>query len=73
MTACDLLEQCMFYKCQITDLATTTRTLKMRYCKGGGNSACARYIVCKKIGVEKIPENLFPDQLNRLEEILGFM
>ena len=73
MIACELQEQCIFFKCNTTDTAVATTALKMRYCTGGGYRACARYIVSRKLGTDSIPPNLFPNQLYRLEEIIGFL
>jgi hypothetical protein len=69
---CKLLEQCRFFHTNMADMPTSVSLLKTRYCKGGGSSGCARYIVYKKLGVDHVPETLLPNQLDRLEEILGF-
>lgn len=70
---CEYLDQCLFFNNKVPDMPSTTRVLKIRYCTGGGNRACARFIIGKKLGKEKIPEDLCPNQLDRLEELLGFL
>ncbi len=72
MVACELQERCIFYSCKMTDITATAAALKARYCTGRGYRTCARYIVFRKLGEASIPANLFPNQLYRLEEILGF-
>jgi hypothetical protein len=54
-------------------MPSTSIALKSKYCKEGACSACAIYIVFKKLGKENIPENLFPNQLDKVREILGFL
>jgi hypothetical protein len=44
--------------------------MRRKYC-GGGNTTCARYIVAEALGLNEVPENLFPDDLFKLSVILG--
>lgn len=73
MPDCGLLERCLFYNDKQTARTAVTHYLKMRYCKGGGSFACARFIVVKKLGEETLPQDLLPDQLNKMRDILGFL
>lgn len=73
MTYCDQRWQCPFFNDEITVTHPAATDLKTRYCEGVGFRACARYIIRKKLGKEKIQENLLPNQQNRLNEILGFL
>lgn len=73
MISCELLEQCLFFSEPTAQMPSTAKALKARYCTGGGHHACARYIISRKLGKEQIPEDLFPNQLDRLLEVLGFL
>lgn len=73
MLECGLLGKCLFFNNGVTAGPTTTQHLKMRYCLGGGSFACARFIVAKKLGEEALPHDLFPDQLGRARDIIGFL
>lgn len=73
MAACHFLEKCHFFNGNISETPSAASDLRIRYCYGGGHVACARYVVCKKLGEGSVPKNLFPDQQNRLNEILGFI
>jgi hypothetical protein len=73
MITCELQEECQFFQNKIPVMPSTSRVLKTKYCKEGACSACAIYIVFKKLGKEKVPGNLFPNQLDKVREILGFL
>jgi len=73
MISCELQEECLFFHNKIAVMPSTLSALKAKYCREGACSACARYIVHKKLGKECIPENLFPNQLEKVRELLGFM
>ena len=73
MITCELQEECLFFHNKIAVMPSTSIALKTKYCKEGACSACAIYIVFKKLGKEKIPENLFPNQLDKVRELLGFL
>ena len=70
MSACRLLEKCIFFRDKMVDMPSTARSIKARYCWGDGNSTCARYLVSEKLGVDKVPQDLLPSQTDRMEEIL---
>lgn len=69
MLACRLLEQCIFFKDKMVDMPSTAKSIKERYCWGGGSSTCARYLVSEKLGSDKVPQDLLPGQMDRMEEI----
>ena len=45
--------------------------LKKKYCGGGGCSQCARFIVAQALGLSEVPLRLFPDELYKVNVILG--
>ncbi|MCM2358484.1 MAG: hypothetical protein NDI77_10070 [Geobacteraceae bacterium] len=72
MTDCDLLDQCRFFNGQTVEMPSTVTALKTKYCRGGGYSSCTRHIISRKMGKEQVPEDLFPNQHDRLQEFLDF-
>lgn len=70
MSACSLLDRCIFFKDNMSDMPSTATILKAKYCSEGGSSSCARYLVFEKLGMEKVPQDLLPSQIDRMEEIL---
>ncbi len=42
---------------------------KKKYCKND-NTSCARYMVVKALGREKIPANLFPNMIDKAEKTI---
>ncbi len=68
MTDCTLLDKCQFFNNQLEDIPATAEMCKTQYCLGG-SSNCARYIVSKSHGLEKVPPDLLP---NHGDPILTF-
>lgn len=69
MPACSLLDQCIFFKDNMSDMPSTANILKAKYCSEG-SSSCARYLVFEKLGMDKVPQDLLPSEIDRMEEIL---
>ena len=72
MKKCSIADECPFFNDQLSKIHTAKEREDMRrkYC-GGGNTNCARYIVAEALGLNEVPENLFPDDLFKLSVILG--
>lgn len=70
MTNCECLPKCIFFNDNMAEVPVTAERLKKKYCLGD-YSACARYMIFKKLGREHVPENLYPHQVEKAEEILG--
>lgn len=73
MKVCELLAQCTVLNEEPANMPSTARALKSRYCLGSGCRACARYIIFRKLGKEKIPADLLPNQHDRVLDLLGFL
>ncbi len=69
MIECECLSTCLFFNDKMKNMPVTANIYKNSYCKKD-NSNCARYIVFKALGREKVPIELFPNQLERAKEIL---
>jgi hypothetical protein len=51
------------------DMPGTASVIKRNYCQGD-NSKCARFLVAKAIGKEKVPLDLYPVNLDRANKII---
>ncbi len=69
MADCELLKKCPFFNDKMEDMPTIAEQMKNRYCRSD-NSRCARYMVFKAMGREKVPTNLTPNQFARALKII---
>ena len=70
MADCELLEKCIFFNDKMANMPATADMFKDRYCKND-NSECARYMVFKALGREKVPPNLFPNMKDKVQAIIA--
>ena len=61
MKECELLEKCIFFNEKMEFEHDSADEFKKQYCLGD-KSRCARYIVYKALGREKVPPYLYPDE-----------
>lgn len=66
---CELLGSCSFYE-KMSGFEGAHKHLRSKYCKRNAED-CARYIVYKALGKEKIPEDLFPVEKERAFAIIS--
>ena len=66
---CSLQPTCYFYGRQIPIHDVMYRAYLGRFCEGGGKD-CAIFQVAQKYGILKVPNDLYPNQTFRVEEIL---
>lgn len=69
MADCELLKGCSFFNDKMSIEKGLGAIYKKNYCQGD-SSKCARYMVAKKLGREKVPINLYPNMLDRANEII---
>ena len=69
MAKCELLAGCLFFQGKMQIDSGLGALYSHRYCLGD-SSECARYMVAKKCGREKVPENLYPNMYDRAQEII---
>lgn len=69
MANCELLDGCAFFNDRMADQPVTADLMKSRLCKID-NAECARYKVYRALGEEKVPPNLFPNQLDKASRII---
>jgi hypothetical protein len=70
MANCELIEKCLFFNDKMKDMPGTAEMFKKRYCKED-NSNCARHVVFKALGREKVPPNLFPNHLDEAKKLIS--
>ncbi len=70
MGDCELLRDCMFFNDRLKNMPVFSERLKEEFCRGD-YSKCARYLVAKALGRDKVPDNLFPNQSERVADLLN--
>jgi hypothetical protein len=70
MADCELIGGCIFFNNQMANMPGTVEMYKMTYCRGT-HAECARYLVFKAVGRENVPKDLFPNQKERVQRIIG--
>ena len=70
MVDCELMSTCLFFNDQMANMPNMAEMQKKKYCHGNYN-ICARYKVYKALGREKVPKNLFPIELNKVDQIIS--
>lgn len=70
MKDCEMLEKCIFFNNKMANMPSTAEVIKLRYCKGE-SAECARFMVCKALGREKVPAELFPNQVDMAGKIIA--
>ena len=72
MKECTIIAECPFFNDQLRKIHTAKERedLKRKFC-GSGSTQCARFIVANALGLEEVPGNLFPDDLFKVNLILG--
>lgn len=69
MADCKLLETCLFFNDKMANMPSTAEVVKIRYCREE-NSGCARYMIYNAVGREKVPQDLFPNHVERAKQII---
>ncbi len=69
MSDCARLAKCIFFNDQMADMPAMAEMCKLRYCKGRPED-CARWAVASKLGPERVPKDLFPNDMNHAEILL---
>ena len=70
MAKCECLEKCPFFNDKMQDTPATANMMKSKYCLGNFEE-CARYMVFKALGREKVPTNLFPNMRDKAKAIIA--
>ena len=70
MAECECLSGCPFYNDKMDSEKGLGAFYKKTYCLGD-NTSCARHMVFKRLGKEKVPERLFPNNVEQAKKILA--
>lgn len=70
MADCQCLPTCIFFNDRMADMPAMASSMKRRYCQGD-NSQCARFMVFSALGKEKVPNDLFPNNVVKAKLILN--
>lgn len=69
MPDCELSTKCLFFNDKMANMPSTASMMKRKYCQGNFEQ-CARYIVCKALGRDKVPADLTPSQVDKAQQII---
>ncbi|MDD2366793.1 MAG: hypothetical protein PHN84_11570 [Desulfuromonadaceae bacterium] len=69
MSDCNLTSTCPFFNDRMSNKPATAELIKSMYCKDDFNN-CARMVVAKALGRDKVPVDLLPSQAQRALEIV---
>jgi hypothetical protein len=70
MANCELIEKFLFFNDKMGNKPATADMFKKKYCKED-NSYCARHMVVNAIGREKVPPDLFPNQVDEAKRLIS--
>jgi hypothetical protein len=70
MPDCPNLAKCPFFNDKLANKPATAEMMKKSFCKGD-HVACARWIVCQKLGGPQVPGDLFPSMADRAKAIIA--
>ncbi len=70
MADCECLAGCAFFNDRMTDMPATANLYKKQFCQGN-NEGCARHMVFRTLGKEKVPSDLYPNDADRARQIIG--
>lgn len=69
MPDCAMMPNCLFFNDKMANMPTTANLMKRKYCQDNF-STCARYVVCKALGKEKVPADLTPSQMDKAKLLI---
>jgi hypothetical protein len=70
MTKCELTEKCIFFNDRMANMPVTASMYKKTFCIEKPEE-CARHLVFETLGRDKVPQDLFPNQKERVKDIIG--
>jgi hypothetical protein len=69
--ACEKLATCLFFNDQLEKMPGVAELLKAQYCRGAFDQ-CARFRVAAKFGAAYVPQDLYPNQAARADDMLAY-
>lgn len=70
MANCECLETCPFFNDRMAEKPAMAQVYKNKYCLGDKTN-CARYYVRGKLGKDKVPIDLYPNQMDKAKLVAG--
>ena len=70
MADCDCLPGCPFFNDRMENMPKIAGMMKKGYCQGDFMN-CARHMVKEALGKEKVPSNLFPNQIEKAKALIA--
>jgi len=70
MSDCKCLPGCLFFNNKMKEMPGIADMMKKKYCKGD-NLKCARYMVFSSKGKDAVPEDLYPNMVDRAKSIIA--
>jgi len=70
-SVCPKLSGCAFINVKMKHMPGTAALAKKSYCRTEHHEGCARYIVDQALGSPAIPDNLYPNQVERAHALLA--
>jgi hypothetical protein len=69
VSECPHLSKCLFFNNRLRNMPAVAEMAKTSYCRGH-HETCARFIASNALGPGIVSDDLFPDQTDRVQEIL---
>jgi hypothetical protein len=70
MASCKFIETCIFFNDKMAEMPSIANLYKRRFCEAGDPS-CARHRVVEALGRENVPQNLYPNDAERADALIG--
>ena len=70
MCTCPVLDNCPFFKDKLNNMPPNAEVYKVNYCIND-SFKCARLLTARILGVNSVPSNLLPSEMNRAEKIIN--
>jgi hypothetical protein len=70
MPSCPRLTHCLFFNNRLKNMPAIADMTRAEYCRSGQHENCARFQVSTTLGPAGVPDNLFPDQVNRVATVV---
>lgn len=67
--SCALTEGCIFFNDKMANMPSMAAMYKERYCQNDFET-CARFQVFKAVGRENVPQNLYPNEQDRVQLVI---
>jgi hypothetical protein len=71
MAKCECLEGCIFFNDKMKERPAMGQLYKKEFCLGGDNAHCARYMVRTALGRDRVPVDLYPNQIDRAAQLIA--